>query len=153
MQLIKPLEYFLEHFNKEGLIDKDIQRAKDFIGLLYRATGNSWRPGNCMYLPTDKANEVRDNNYFLSKFFGEVKDKRLSHIHFYWVSETPHGLFILDPTGVPTSEDLYKEDYDDYILPYFGLPENSSGYHRMVYDQMQDLDNLGKRDLPPGFHP
>ena len=147
---IKDMEYFLEFFNREGLSIEGIIASERLIPSLHIHLGRFWKSGSCRYLDshTEEANRIRVMTG-TDKYFEVINNKRFQRKHYYWASQTDDGIFVLDPTGVPI--DLKKQR--ENILPYFGLQEYATGSYNEIYSQMEDIDEWGTRDLPPGFHP
>ncbi len=148
----KPVDFsrFAAYFAADGLTPTEQTAIRDYLGKLCLRTGHLWKPGRCTNIPnyTEEArDELRSSS--AKGVLTKIVPKRYIHNHFFWVSNKANELFIIDPTGVPA--DARNVDID--ITPFFGLLENAKGFHKVVYENMQDMDNWGTRDLPPGFHP
>jgi len=131
------LGYFLEHFNTQGLSKLEITAIRTLITQLWRETGTSWMPQFCHNIPpkTDLANRILQESMY-NDLFGQIKAKTHWHGHYFWALELKKGkTVILDPTGVPVGKTLYEN-----IIPYFGLISEAKGFHKTVYEDMQDDD-------------
>lgn len=143
--------YFINELNEEGLSKPQIDNVKNFIIELYVSMAPEWRPGNCRAMDrlVSVAERARGING-CSNFFGKIRTMRYGREHYFWVSDTKKGDFILDPTGVPI------KPISKTIVPYFGLadkvPERPE-FRKWVYDKREEMDDWGTRNLPPWFTP
>lgn len=147
-------EIINRYFSPAGLNRGEEDTVRFFLLDLEKITGREWRPGNCTAVPAlvGSAGSIYIRSLWKDypTMFTKPEPKRYLHLHFFLSSKlnrTGESL-ILDPTGVPT-----EWGNDNSIKPYFGLREAAAGNHHRVYEQMEELDDWGVRDLPPGFHP
>lgn len=141
---------FNAYFATEGLTQSEQTAIYDYLEKLCLRTGHLWKPGGCRNIPgyTEEANDELSLSS-AKNVLTKLVPKRYIHNHFFWSSKKADELFIIDPTGVPDD----NKNMDENISPFFGLLKNSTGFRRTVYEKMEDMDNWGTRDLPPGFHP
>ncbi len=111
-------------------------------------------PGHCRAIPslTDRANRLYET--WCRSAFQPLKPMRYARDHFFWVlnAKTGDKQVIVDPTGVPTAWEGSSYKLGS-VQPYFGLIEKAPATHQRIYRAMQEMDDWGTRDLPPGFHP
>ncbi len=141
---------FAAYFVRDWLTQPEQIAIYDYLVRLCLRTGHLWKPGGCRNIPgyIEEANDelgLSSANGILTKLI----PKMFNHGHFFWSSTKADELFIIDPIGVPDDDRNREEN----ISPFFGLLENSTGFHKFVYENMKDMDDWGIRDLPPGFHP
>jgi hypothetical protein len=135
----KDVSYFLERFNTKGLSKLEITAIRTLIEQLWRKTGSEWLPAHCEIVP-EKTNLAKKIMQELQHngVFEQISAKRYMHTHFFWSLELKTGkTVILDPTGVPVGA-----DYDN-VIPYFGLVNEAPGFHKKVYETMEDDDGRG----------
>ena len=149
----KVFENPLAFFKGDGLSEEERRELRSMLGFLVVHIGENFRPGNCRSIPalTGLANRVCRATSRLGSF-RELVPKRYLRNHYFLTMPEVGGdrIIIVDPTGVP--EDFSKP-YDSPITPYFGLREYAPDSHRKVYSAMEDMDDWGIREFPPGFHP
>ncbi len=141
---------FAAYFAVGGLTQAEQTAISGYLSGLCLRTGHIWKPGGCTNIPyyTEEANDELRRS-LAKTVLTKLVPKRYIHGHFFWVSKKAGEPFVIDPTGVPDD----GKNREENISPFFGLLENSTGFHRFVYENMADMDDWGTRDLPPGFHP
>jgi|SRR3989338_10064029 len=110
---------------------------------------NLWYAGNCQVPGQTRCFNLAVG--YAKDTFGPAIPKRYIHDHFFWslpLLRTGEHV-ILDPTGVPIDFPRTREE----IAPYFGLASEAPEPHKRIYARMEDMNNWGIREFPPGFHP
>src|SRR3989344_9453918 len=140
----------LRSINREGLSSEEATSLESFVISLGREMGSAWTPGGCTIIQnlTEFANRKHPRSSF-ANYFGLLVPKRYIRSHFFWIANAHEGnkILILDPTGVPKDKAYFQTGDTSSIVPYFGLADKATGFHREVYDKMQDMDDWGTRDL------
>ncbi len=152
LMIVNDFSRFDKYFKRNGLTGSEQYSISDYLSRLYRRTGHLWKPHKCRIIPdhTEEANE--ELRLSLAKsILKRIVPKRYIRSHFFWVASTNKGSFIIDPTGSPHIKKSCYEDSD--IVQFFGLLPHAADYQKIVYEKMEDMDDWGTRDLPPGFHP
>ena len=147
------MQSYTKYIEHAGLTEHESSALENFLFNFYSSYGNRFSPGNCALIPdlTEFARKAQITT-FLGGFFERINPKRYLRSHFFLAAKSRRDKddLIIDPTGVPLNHgDLKLKS----IVPYFGLKSRATGFHKHVYDNMNEMDDWGTRDLPPRFRP
>jgi len=67
-----------------------------------------------------------------NEYFTQIVPQNYMDEHFFLLMLSREGKeFVIDPCGVPIKEKDWS--YPEDIIPYFGLVEYATGFHKVIY--------------------
>lgn len=126
-------EGYSEYLETEGLTSEETGAVRDFLAEFCKKSGYLWKPSLCKYFVKlcKLGNEVLQKSA-ASEYFTQIVPQNYMDEHFFLLMLFRDGReFVIDPCGVPVKENdwLYLKD----IIPYFGLVEHATGFHKVIY--------------------